>query len=110
MRGAAEAAPLHARKARCDRGVGSWGAATAGRANADAVWCSRGAATEGLIMGTWIFQGKPEIWDVVAGVHQLEDANWGVRQYKNDIRAGDTAYIWVSGQNAGIVAVAPLTS
>jgi len=26
----------------------------------------------------WIFQGKPEIWDVRAGVNQFETMNWGV--------------------------------
>jgi predicted RNA-binding protein with PUA-like domain len=59
---------------------------------------------------TWIFQGKPEIWDVVAGVNRLPKINWGVRQYKDEIKVGDSVYIWVSGRNAGIVALARVTS
>jgi predicted RNA-binding protein with PUA-like domain len=55
---------------------------------------------------TWIFQGKPEIWDVVAATNRLDKFNWGVRQFKQDIAVGDLVYIWVSGQAAGIVAVA----
>jgi hypothetical protein len=29
---------------------------------------------------TWSFQGKPEIWEVVAGVNRLETFNWSVRK------------------------------
>jgi predicted RNA-binding protein with PUA-like domain len=59
---------------------------------------------------TWIFQGKPEIWDVVAGVNQLEEFNWGVRQFADEIDEGDSVYIWVSGRNGGIVALARVIS
>ena len=59
---------------------------------------------------TWIFQGNPEIFDVNVGVNQLKRLNWGVRQHKNEIKEGDQVYIWISGRNAGIVAVATITS
>jgi predicted RNA-binding protein with PUA-like domain len=59
---------------------------------------------------TWIFQGNPEIWDVRAGVNQLGTMNWGVRQFKNEIHLGDDVFIWVSGRDAGIVALATVTS
>jgi hypothetical protein len=59
---------------------------------------------------TWIFQGKPEIWDVVSGVHQLDQFNWGVRQHKDEIGVGDHVFIWVSGKDAGIVAAAKVVS
>jgi len=58
---------------------------------------------------TWIFQGKPEIWDGTAGV-ELIDIHWVVRQHKGDIQPGDTVYIWQSGPEAGIIAVATVTS
>jgi predicted RNA-binding protein with PUA-like domain len=57
----------------------------------------------------WIFQGKPEIWDVQAGVNQLGTLNWGVRQYKNEIHVGDEVFIWVCGKASGIVALARVT-
>jgi predicted RNA-binding protein with PUA-like domain len=59
---------------------------------------------------TWIFQGKPEIWDGAAGVQLPGDIHWVVRQHQHDVRAGDTVYIWQSGANAGIIAVAVVTS
>jgi predicted RNA-binding protein with PUA-like domain len=58
----------------------------------------------------WIFQGSPKIWDVVAGVNQLKQPNWSVRQHKAGIKVGDKVYIWVSGKDAGIVAIATVTS
>ena len=58
---------------------------------------------------TWIFQGKPEIWDGTAGV-ELTDIHWVVRQHKNDIQVADTVYIWQSGTDAGIVATSTVTS
>jgi hypothetical protein len=59
---------------------------------------------------TWIFQGKPEIWDIVSGVYQLDQFNWGVRQHKDEIDVGDQVYIWVSGKDAGIVATTKVIS
>jgi hypothetical protein len=59
---------------------------------------------------TWIFQGRPEIWDVVAAARQLDKFNWGVRQHKDEIDVGDRVSIWVSGKDAGIVAVARVVS
>ena len=58
---------------------------------------------------TWIFQGKPEIWDGTAGV-ELTDIHWVVRQHKKDIQVGDIVYIWQSGEDAGIIAIATVTS
>jgi predicted RNA-binding protein with PUA-like domain len=59
---------------------------------------------------TWIFQGNPEIWDVEAGVRQLERFNWGVRQHEKEIQMGDRVFIWISGRDGGIVAVAKVAS
>ena len=58
---------------------------------------------------TWIFQGKPEIWNGTAGV-ELTDIHWVVRQHENDIQVGDRVYIWQSGADAGIIATATVTS
>ncbi|MEJ2376152.1 MAG: EVE domain-containing protein [Pseudolabrys sp.] len=57
----------------------------------------------------WIFQGRPEIWDGIAGV-KLTDIHWVVRQHKDDIRLGDTVYVWQSGADAGIIAIATVRS
>src|SRR5713101_231717 len=57
----------------------------------------------------WIFQGRPDIWDVRAGVNRFETTNWGVRQFKDEIHVGDDVFIWVSGKASGIVALARIT-
>jgi hypothetical protein len=62
------------------------------------------------ISNTWIFQGRPETWDVSRGVNSLTDIHWVVRQYGSDIKTGDRVYIWESGDKAGIVATATVTS
>ena len=46
----------------------------------------------------WIFQGRPDIWDVRRGVNQLARMNWGVRQFKQEIHEDDDAFIYVSGK------------
>lgn len=55
---------------------------------------------------TWIFQGSPKIWNVAAAVASLSQIDWVVRQHKGEIVPGDRVFIWESGDNAGIVAVA----
>lgn len=58
----------------------------------------------------WIFQGKPEIWDVRTGVLTLSHIHWVVRQHANKIGKSDTAFIWISGKDSGVVAVADILS
>ena len=53
---------------------------------------------------TWIFQGNPKYYDVIGFVENLEILTWAVNQYRNQIKKGDRAYIWVSGSDGGIVA------
>ena len=53
----------------------------------------------------WIFQANPKYYDIRAAVESLEEINWGISYYKSNIKAGDEAYIWVSGPDAGIIAV-----
>jgi hypothetical protein len=52
----------------------------------------------------WIFQANPKYYDVIGAVNNLEEITWGVNQYKNHIKSGDKAYIWISGSEGGIVA------
>jgi MoxR-like ATPase len=55
--------------------------------------------------GAWIFQANPKYYDIDSAIKQLDEMNWTVEQYKNQIHAGDTAYLWKSGPDGGIVAV-----
>lgn len=52
----------------------------------------------------WIFQGNPKYYDVIGAVKELDVITWSVKQYQNQIKKGDRAYIWVSGPEGGIVA------
>ena len=52
----------------------------------------------------WIFQGNPKLYDVIGAVEGKQVVTWAVNQYQQRIKKGDRAYLWVSGQDAGIVA------
>ena len=52
----------------------------------------------------WIFQGNPKYYDVMGAIQDLDVVTWNVKQYQNQIKKGDRAYIWVSGPEGGIVA------
>lgn len=60
----------------------------------------------------WIFQANPTRYDILnaltdSGVNQY---TWQINQHANDIKKGDIALIWMSGKDAGIYAVAEITS
>jgi MoxR-like ATPase len=55
---------------------------------------------------TWIFQGNPELFDIDGAVAGLSELSWLVNQHRDVIRRGDQVFLWRSGPNAGIVAVA----
>jgi len=52
----------------------------------------------------WIFQGNPKYYDVIGAIKDLDVITWSVKQFQNQIKKGDRAYIWVSGPNGGIIA------
>ena len=61
-------------------------------------------------LNSWIFQANPKYYDVEGALQSLVEMDWQVNQHKDKIHTGDTAYIWQSGPNAGIVAVAEILS
>ncbi|MDQ2995746.1 MAG: EVE domain-containing protein, partial [Chloroflexota bacterium] len=54
----------------------------------------------------WIFQSNPKQYDLPGALAAFDQISWLVRQNDTNIKAGDTVYLWESGDNAGIVAVA----
>src|ERR1019366_5781363 len=54
----------------------------------------------------WLFQANPKIYDIDRALSELSEVDWVVRQYRNDIHAGDRVYIWRSGPEAGVIATA----
>lgn len=55
---------------------------------------------------TWIFQANPKLYDIDAALTSLREMKWSVNQYKQSIKPGDAVFLWKSGPEAGIVAVA----
>ena len=58
----------------------------------------------------WIFQANPALYDLRGALQTLTDLTWLVKQHKDDIKQGDTIYLWEGGPDAGIVAVATITA
>ena len=59
----------------------------------------------------WIFQANPKRYDILNALgDEFDEDVWTVNQCKNDIRAGSIGLIWMSGKEAGIYAVADVTS
>ncbi len=52
----------------------------------------------------WIFQGNPKYYDIIGAVTDLDVLTWSTKQYQNQIKEGDRAYIWMSGPEGGVVA------
>jgi 5-methylcytosine-specific restriction endonuclease McrA len=64
----------------------------------------------GALSQTWIFQGNPRFFRIDDYLNSREEFYWTIKQFKKIIKIGDIVYIWRSGKNAGIVAVAQVTS
>jgi len=60
----------------------------------------------------WIFQANPGRYDIVSALRDetlIKDC-WMINQYKNKVKKGDLALIWISGKEAGIYAAVEITS
>ena len=68
------------------------------------------AEGEGGRANSWIFQANPQIYDAAAALSQLRTLTWSVRQHRDEIPSGDTACIWTSGPDGGLLAVGNVTS
>ena len=53
----------------------------------------------------WLFQANPRYYDISRAVRELDEMNWTVAQYQNQIAAGDRVYIWQSGSDGGVIAM-----
>jgi len=49
-------------------------------------------------------RSEPKLYDVIRAVTDLDLVTWSTKQYKNQIKVGDRAYIWMSGPEGGVVA------
>ncbi len=53
---------------------------------------------------SWIFQANPAHFDLPEALKHLTRFRWWVKKYTSEIHKGDTAYLWLSGSNGGMVA------
>ncbi|HII06454.1 MAG TPA: EVE domain-containing protein [Methanotrichaceae archaeon] len=58
----------------------------------------------------WVFQSNPKYYDLAGAINELTEITWAVNQYKKQIHAGGRVYLWESGKDAGILAVATVLS
>jgi 5-methylcytosine-specific restriction protein B len=57
---------------------------------------------------TWIFQANPAYYDLAGALRALKQQTWQVTAHRDEMRVGDTVYVWESGPNAGIVGSATI--
>lgn len=54
----------------------------------------------------WVFQANPKKYNLKGALQELKQKTWLVSQHKEDIGKGEKVYLWESGPEGGIVAVA----
>lgn len=54
----------------------------------------------------WIFQANPRYYDIRESVKALPEQTWSVSQYRKEINPGDKVYLWESGSEGGVLAIA----
>jgi len=62
------------------------------------------------ISNVWIFQSNPKRFDILNALEELNEDVWGVRRYKDEIKAGDIGIIWMSGKGSGIYAISDVVT
>lgn len=59
---------------------------------------------------TWIFQSNPKRRNVAAEIASASSLSWPLKQFRGEVKVGDTVYLWESGANGGIVGVAEVSA
>ena len=58
----------------------------------------------------WIFQGNPNVYNVVAALSDYALGVWSVKAHKDLIKKGDKVILWVTGEEPGCYALCEVTS
>lgn len=53
----------------------------------------------------WVFQGNPDIYDIVGALKELAVTKWRVASHDKEIKIGDKIILWVTGKEAGCYAL-----
>jgi predicted RNA-binding protein with PUA-like domain len=60
-------------------------------------------------MNYWLFQGNPKYYRFFDAIKELDEMPWLVTRYAKEISVGDGVLVWMSGEQAGIYAVAEIS-
>lgn len=58
----------------------------------------------------WVFQGSPKVYRLVDALNANVIQSFSVTKYKSQIKEGDKIILWLTGDNAGVYAIAEATS
>lgn len=58
----------------------------------------------------WVFQGNPKIYDIKGALNAGALKSWSVKAHKETIKPGDKIILWSTGDDAGVYALAEVTS
>jgi hypothetical protein len=61
-------------------------------------------------MTAWIFQSNPDSYDLAGALREQSVDTWLTNQYRSEIKAGDTVYLWETGKQSGLLAVGTVLS
>jgi predicted RNA-binding protein with PUA-like domain len=57
-------------------------------------------------MNYWLFQANPNYYRLIDAIKELQEMPWLVTRYAKEIAVGDGVLVWMSGENAGVYAIA----
>lgn len=57
-------------------------------------------------MNYWLFQANPNYYRLLDAIRELKEMPWLVTRYAKEIAVGDGVLVWMSGENAGVYAIA----
>ncbi|AFZ34092.1 Uncharacterized protein family UPF0310 [Stanieria cyanosphaera PCC 7437] len=57
-------------------------------------------------MNYWLFQANPNYYRLLDAIKELKEMPWLVTRYAKEIAVGDGVLVWMSGENAGVYAIA----
>ncbi|GAB4242321.1 MAG: hypothetical protein Kow0049_31540 [Stanieria sp.] len=57
-------------------------------------------------MNYWLFQANPNYYRLLDAIKELQEMPWLVTRYAKEIAVGDGVLVWMSGENAGVYAIA----
>lgn len=61
-------------------------------------------------MAYWLFQGNPKYYRILDAIRNFDEMPWLVTRYGKLLAVGDGVLVWMSGEQAGIYAIAEIVA